>query len=92
MIKCAICINCICLPVCLSKTDNKILEDCKFFVSSLINISYSIPINDSIDIYFRNLDRTIRVNRAPHMLYIQMTQTQRHILNFMDLKKDRHET
>jgi hypothetical protein len=86
MINSAICIDCICLPVCLSKTDNKILEDCKFFINALTNISYSIPIDDCIDIYFKNLDKTIRVTRASNMLYIQMTKTQRYILNFMDPK------
>jgi len=81
----ALCVDCICLPICLNKNDIKLLDDCSFFSNTLINISYSLTLNDSVAIYFRNLDRTIIVERSSSMLFIQINETIKHILKFMEV-------
>jgi hypothetical protein len=83
MIKSILCINCICLPVCLNKNTSTIIEDCCFFKNTLINISASISKAESVCIYFRNLDREVTLKRSDadiSTIYIQTNDHSRHIL------------
>lgn len=88
MISSSICVDCICLPVCLSKGHYKLTRTCSFITNALINISYATPIDDQTIIYFKGLDRTVTVNRSDHKLYVQRSMSRKHILKFMDPLED----
>lgn len=58
-----LCINCVCLPMCLSKTHCKTMRECSFVKNTLKNISASVPVDDEIDIHFYALEKTYRVKK-----------------------------
>lgn len=83
MITTPLCINCICLPMCLNKSTVAIIETCSFFKNTLMNISASISKGDSVSIYFRDLDREalVKISDADISgVYVEVDHKVRHIL------------
>jgi hypothetical protein len=87
MIKSVLCVDCICLAVCMNKTTTAIIGDCDLFENTLDNISASVQRGDSLFVYFKALDKKIhvRVSDADHatvFIEIDDRPSHRHILSW----------
>ena len=57
-----ICINCICLPVCINKNYTHTAADCAYVRSLFFDISKSIRFGEEVDVHFSGIDKTYFVN------------------------------
>lgn len=53
-----ICINCICLPICINKNYTHTAADCAYIRSLFFNVAKSIRFNEEVTIYFSGIDKT----------------------------------
>jgi hypothetical protein len=57
-----ICVNCICLPVCISKTHVDAAADCTHVRSLFLDVAKSIRFNEEITISFLGINKTYFIN------------------------------
>ena len=74
MIKSNICVDCICLPVCLGKLNHKLFSECSFMNNALDNICAGVVNNEYISILFVGLHREFTIKRVEKRLVIEDTR------------------
>lgn len=57
-----ICVNCICLPVCINKNHTFTAADCAFVRTIFFNAAKSIRFGEEIDVHFLGIDKSYFVN------------------------------
>ncbi len=61
MINSHLCIDCICVAVCINKTIPSLLDNCSLIKNSVLNICASMSMEDLCIIHLKGLDRKIKV-------------------------------
>lgn len=75
-----ICINCICLPVCISKNYTATARDCVLVRRIFIEVAKKVMFGDDVNVYFLRLDKTYFVNCDSCNISVGMiSDTQRHM-------------
>jgi len=62
MITSEICVNCICLPVCINKNHTFTAADCAFVRTIFFDIAKSIRFGEKVDVHFLGIDKIYFVN------------------------------
>ena len=73
-IKSSICVDCICLPICLSKLNYNLISQCDFIKNAINNICASVIDDEHITIFFTSLNRDFTIKREDKELVIQDTR------------------
>lgn len=69
-----ICNDCICLPICISKANGVLIDDCEYMKNAINNICASLTDRDSTFILFKSLNRKFLMERIGLNLVIKGTQ------------------
>lgn len=74
LVKSVVCTNCICLPMCFSKLNSKLISQCAYVSDAINDTCASLKQDEYVSILFETLDRQFLIEKTEEEIVIKDTR------------------